>query len=65
MIINRQKLREIRLEQGFSQKMIAEICNTSISVISDIETGKIKSPRKSSIIKIADALEIDINLLLP
>ncbi len=52
-----------RVRKGFSQEEIAELADTTRHTISMIETGS-QHPKLLSILKISNALGIDINELL-
>lgn len=52
-----------RVRKGYSQEEIAELADTTRHTISMIETG-MQHPKLLSILKIANALNIDINELL-
>ena len=50
---------ERRLEQGLSQKELAEKCGTTQSAIARLESGG-RPPRIDTLLKIANALECDL-----
>lgn len=52
-----------RVRKGYSQEAFAEIAGTSRHTISMIELG-LQQPKLISMLKIANALELDINELL-
>ena len=57
------KVKEIRLSKKLTQKQLAEKANVSYSYIQKIENGVRTSPRLEYAIKIAEALEVDLELL--
>lgn len=57
------EIKKHRQRKGFSLKKISELSGVSDSVISDIETGKVKNPGIITILKIAKGLEVDIKEL--
>ena len=54
------KIKKQRKKKGFSLKKLSELSGVSDSIISDIETGKVKNPGIMTILKIAKGLEVDI-----
>lgn len=52
-----------RIRKGYSQEELAELCDISRNSISLIETGKI-NPTILKVVDIAEALNLDINILL-
>ena len=59
LVINRRKLEEARLENGFTVKMLAEKSGVSQSVISAL-INRNGIPRFGTIKKIADALGVNV-----
>lgn len=57
-------IREIREKKGISQNRLAKIVGVSQSALSDIESGKTKNPRFSTIMKIAKALNVSIETIM-
>jgi tetratricopeptide (TPR) repeat protein len=53
-----RRLRRYRMEIGLTQEELAEKSGLSVRAISDIESGRTTRPRRSSLDRIADALEI-------
>lgn len=56
-------IKQIRTNKGISKSELARRANTAVSNIHNIETGASKNPGWYTILKIANALEIDINEL--
>lgn len=52
-----------RVRKGYSQEMFAELADTTRHTISMIELG-LQQPKLISVLKIANALDLDINELL-
>jgi len=52
-----------RIKKGISQETLAELCDTSRTTISMIETAR-QNPTILKVIDIARALELDINELI-
>ncbi len=57
------EIKKQREKKGFSLKKLSELSGVSDSIISDIETGKVKNPGVITILKIAKGLEVDIKEL--
>ena len=57
-------IREIRQKQGMSQNKLAKSVGISQSALSDIENGKTKNPRFSTVMKIADVLKVPVEKLM-
>ena len=55
---------DVRAKRGMSQNQLAKLCNVPQSVISDIESGKTKSPRIDTLQAIAIALGVTIDELI-
>ncbi len=58
-----KKIKKIREKAGLTQEALARKADVSYNTIIKLETGGIKDPRISTIIKIADALAISIDEL--
>ena len=58
-----EKIRNIRKQQGLSQKKLAELSNLSRSTIINFETDK-RDPRVGDLQKIANALEVRMEELI-
>ena len=56
-----KKIKEIRLLRGISQKELSERLGVSSAMISQYESGK-RNPKMETLLKIADALGISINV---
>ena len=56
-----KKIKEIRLLKGISQKELSERLGVSSAMISQYESGK-RNPKMETLLKIADALGISINV---
>lgn len=64
MIVN-DRIRLIRQYRRLRSKELARLANLSTSGLSQIETGKKRTPRIDSLQKIAAALEVTVAALLP
>lgn len=56
-------LKEYRKKNGFTLKKLSDISGVSLTFISDIENGR-KKPSTKKAKQLADALNIDVKLLL-
>lgn len=56
-----QKIKKIRLEQGFSQDELARLADIPYTTLTKVESGKIKNPSFKAIVKIARALKIRLD----
>lgn len=54
------EIKKQREKKGFSLKELEELTGVSDSILSDIETGKVKNPGIITVLKIAKGLEVDI-----
>lgn len=61
IIYDGYKVRYRRLELGYSQGDLAAEMDTTIGVISRIENKIVKRPHERTMLKIAKALEVDID----
>ena len=59
-----QFLKNLREKMGISQMQLSKMSGVSQAVISDIERGKISSPRFDTIIRLASALNCTVEELL-
>ena len=55
-----QKIKQRREQLGYTQQYLAELCNTTQSLVSCWENGK-KEPYLCNLKVIAKALEVDLN----
>ena len=62
LLILGQRIRFERLKKGLSQEELAEKTDLSRRAISCIECG-VNDPKYTTLLKIAEALEIDISIL--
>ncbi|MDO6353975.1 helix-turn-helix transcriptional regulator [Caloramator sp. CAR-1] len=58
-----EKIKELRLQKGLSQRALASKAGISQSMLSDIEKGKV-NPTVKVLIKISNALGVDITELV-
>jgi transcriptional regulator with XRE-family HTH domain len=58
-------LKEIRKQQGLTQKQLAEKSDVDQTTISGIECGRIKRPRWEIVAKLSKALEVLPETLFP
>ena len=54
------EIKKQREKKGFSLKKLSELSGVSDSIISDIETGKVKNAGVMTVLKIAKGLEVGI-----
>lgn len=57
------KIKKMRLEKGITQKDFASLVGISNSYLSDIEIGR-TSPSLKTLLKIAEALDVEIDMFL-
>lgn len=58
-----ERIRAIRKEKGMTQKQVADRCGMADSAIRKYESGR-QNPKLDTLKKIADALEVSIDVLL-
>lgn len=61
--INREKLKERRIREGFNQRQLAILCNCSQAAISALETGTMKQCSEDLAIQISKWLKRDLDEL--
>ena len=49
-------IRNIRIRSGMTQKQLSTAAGVALNTVKNLESGKLKNPRLSTIIKITDAL---------
>ena len=59
-----QNIKKLRILNDMTLKDLSNKTGVGISTLSEIESGKIANPRTSTINKIADALDVNLNELL-
>ncbi|MHA2219362.1 MAG: helix-turn-helix domain-containing protein [Candidatus Hodarchaeales archaeon] len=59
-----KNIKKYRKKLGLTQEALARKADVSYNTIIKLETGGIKDPRVSTIIKVANALEISIDKLV-
>ena len=59
-----QTIRKLRLKKGLSQEKLARLADISNATLVKIESGVAKEPTITTVVKIADALEVSIDELL-
>ncbi len=59
-----KNIKKFRQKKGLTQEALARKANVSYNTIIKLETGGIEDPRISTLKKIADALNVKIDLLL-
>jgi len=64
LIINGEKIREIRKNKGLEQSDLAAVAGVSVSYISQIERGVRKNPSIDVLYAIANKLEVNVDDLL-
>jgi transcriptional regulator with XRE-family HTH domain len=58
------RLRELRLQNGFNQRDLAEKVGIDFTYLSKIENDKMSPPSQETIRKLAEELEVDLDELL-
>jgi transcriptional regulator with XRE-family HTH domain len=58
-----EKIKQLREEKDWAQQELADKTGISRPTISQIENGMVHSPSADNLIKIANALEVDVNEL--
>lgn len=59
-----KNIRHLRLEKNYSLEKLARLADLSLNTIVKIESGTNKNPTIKTLVKIADAFEININRLI-
>ena len=59
-----QNIRKLRLGNRLSQEKLSRLANISTATLVKIEAGIAKQPTITTITKIADALEVSIDMLV-
>lgn len=59
-----QTIRKLRLKKGLSQEKLARLADISNATLVKIESGVAKEPTITTVVKIADALEVSIDELV-
>lgn len=59
-----QNIRKLRLRNRLSQERLSRLANISTGTLVKIEAGVAKEPTITTITKIADALEVSIDILV-
>jgi len=59
-----QNIRKLRLRNRLSQERLSRLANISTATLVKIEAGVAKEPTITTITKIADALEVSIDMLV-
>lgn len=59
-----QELKKYRIEAGLTQEQLAEKSGISRVTIANIERGILSFIKSSTVIKLADALKVDLQVLL-
>jgi len=59
-----QNIRRIRLKKGLSQEKLSRLADISTATLVKIEAGVAKEPTITTITKIADVLEVSIDMLV-
>ena len=59
----KEKIREKRIEKGYTQKKLSELCGIAESTIRQYELGK-KNPKLETVERIATALEFPVYVFL-
>jgi len=59
-----KNLRKIRLQKGLSQEKLARLTNISLNTLTKIESGFTKRPAIQTVVKLARALNINLEDLV-
>lgn len=59
-----EKLRELRVEKGISQRDLAAAADIDFTYLSKVENGRMPPPAQATIVKLAHALDADSDQLL-
>jgi len=59
-----QNIRKFRLKKSLTQEKLSHLAGISIATLVKIEAGIAKEPTITTITKIADALEVSIDILV-
>ncbi len=59
-----ERLKQLRKKSSWSQQKLAEKAGLSYNVITKIEQGAAKNPNIQTMIKLADAFEISLDVLV-
>lgn len=62
--MNLKNLAKIRKEKGLTQEGLARKANISYHTLIKIESGRIGNPRIETVIKLADALRVNLDKLV-
>lgn len=54
------KIKELRRELGMTQETLAEKSGVSRTIISGLESGRITTTSTGTLLKIANAMEVDV-----
>lgn len=57
------RIKELRLRNGFSQEKLAEMCNLAVSHVSRMESAK-RHPSLECLVKLGDVLGVTVNVFL-
>jgi len=57
-----QKIKELRKKAGLSQQKLANLTGLTVTSIANLEQGIVKDPSIQTVIKIADALDISLDV---
>ena len=59
-----KNLLKIRNEKGWSQEKLSKLSGVSLHTLTKLENNRIKDPKISTIVKLADVFKIPIDKLL-
>ena len=57
-----ETVKRLRLLSGLTQKQLANNANVALNTVKNLESGKLKNPTLTTMVKIADALGISVIL---
>ena len=57
-----ETVKRLRLLSGLTQKQLASEAGVALNTVKNLESGKLKNPTLSTLIKIADALGVSVIL---
>lgn len=58
------RIRQLREAAGFNQQAFAHQVHLSVGQLSRIETGRVKHPHTETLERIADELDVSVDLLM-
>jgi len=59
-----ENLKKLRKEKGYSLEKVSKLADLSLNTVAKVESGANTNPTIDTLIKIANALQIDLNDLI-